>query len=741
MWIFIRDNSFWMLFFSLLFVYIAILLSKWAFPLFRMPRMGLHVSMTCVLILVIEFLCVPTSPLYKVLPEDLRFQPLWGPNGHVHLFGLTLCVAWVIPFFRLVNHQRLSELKQFKLSTSDNSRHFGTEKGRALAAKLSMIVEHLSGVAVSVPFFSNFVLRFREVHHLRQEVFRLLTVSCERTDLDFILLRTNLPRLFVAAANADTLMLLRKQTPNLAVETKAAIIDALQKSGGLRKSAERQEWVMEAFLSTFGGDLTLLKNIMDGGGDYHSLHKLVYKDLRTLSFRTAVLDHIERQSNFQDPEGCVSSLMAGISFATNDTNCNMPRQRSVGMVGVETEAIVKVLSDIDDTLYCSGGHFPAGVDRRYPRFSLYPGILHIFMELDNQWRAAKSIPKSFWKTYHAGKEREEGIDKYLCNLVFLSARPHTHKDLSESVSYKLFNRLYVEGRLHAMPTLLPGSLANSTSAVLRAVFRSPRAWKNVGEEKYRKLCNYKALYPECEVVFFGDNGQGDVITAELAMGVGSPSGDRAIRAAFIHEVLPREETCTILTRHTQEEREAEWARLDIFFARTPVMSATNAARVGLLKAESLHRICCAAVDELEALAICSPSFPGWVDRAKELNEDLEIAGSFLFSQSVGGLCWDWPLPYLDVEALREELLDLVLPPNRNVSMSHSNADDDSVVESSKRSLLIQDRDSISSRIGTMRSDSFRNALPSFPDSEELREPSKSTQSLETTLTMQRFIIA
>lgn len=27
----------------------------------------------------------------------------------------------------------------------------------------------------------------------------------------------------------------------------------------------------------------------------------------------------------------------------------------------------KVLSDIDDTLKCSGGHFPAGVDRALPR--------------------------------------------------------------------------------------------------------------------------------------------------------------------------------------------------------------------------------------------------------------------------------------------------------------------------------------------------------------------------------------
>jgi len=35
---------------------------------------------------------------------------------------------------------------------------------------------------------------------------------------------------------------------------------------------------------------------------------------------------------------------------------------------------IKTLSDVDDTLYCSGGKFPAGVDKRLPRRCLYPGV-------------------------------------------------------------------------------------------------------------------------------------------------------------------------------------------------------------------------------------------------------------------------------------------------------------------------------------------------------------------------------
>ncbi len=33
----------------------------------------------------------------------------------------------------------------------------------------------------------------------------------------------------------------------------------------------------------------------------------------------------------------------------------------------------KILSDVDDTLSCSAGSYPAGVDTAYPKRALYPG--------------------------------------------------------------------------------------------------------------------------------------------------------------------------------------------------------------------------------------------------------------------------------------------------------------------------------------------------------------------------------
>lgn len=43
---------------------------------------------------------------------------------------------------------------------------------------------------------------------------------------------------------------------------------------------------------------------------------------------------------------------------------------------------MQVVSDIDDTLMCSGGTWPAGRDMRYPRKCMYPGALALYSELD-----------------------------------------------------------------------------------------------------------------------------------------------------------------------------------------------------------------------------------------------------------------------------------------------------------------------------------------------------------------------
>ena len=66
---------------------------------------------------------------------------------------------------------------------------------------------------------------------------------------------------------------------------------------------------------------------------------------------------------------------------------------------------------MDDTLSCSGGMYPAGVDKRFPKKTIYPGVLAFYRELD-----LGTLGPEEW---------QEEID--LGNLVFLSARGHICK--------------------------------------------------------------------------------------------------------------------------------------------------------------------------------------------------------------------------------------------------------------------------------------------------------------------------
>ena len=85
-----------------------------------------------------------------------------------------------------------------------------------------------------------------------------------------------------------------------------------------------QATISEVLLSTTGLGLTALKCLVDDGGDWHSLHKLVFTDVVD---NTAILAHFQRQA---------------------------------GLAGKQGRA--KILSDLDDTLFASGGRWPAGCD-------------------------------------------------------------------------------------------------------------------------------------------------------------------------------------------------------------------------------------------------------------------------------------------------------------------------------------------------------------------------------------------
>ena len=184
----------------------------------------------------------------------------------------------------------------------------------------------------------------------------------------------------------------------LSVSTKAILVDALQKRG-LRYSTHAEEAMERLLVSCHGEELTKLKNMTDLGGDYLNLYKLIYSDITSHLIREKVLKH----------------------FSVEAKKMTTERGGSYGL---------KILSDVDDTLYSSGGKFPAGMDKEYPKHQLYPGCLEFFKALDKQ-----------------GQD-----DDSACNLVFLSARPHAYKDMAEEHSYRLFKKLVREEKMHTIPT-------------------------------------------------------------------------------------------------------------------------------------------------------------------------------------------------------------------------------------------------------------------------------------------------
>ncbi|CAJ1449365.1 unnamed protein product, partial [Effrenium voratum] len=299
--------------------------------------------------------------------------------------------------------------------------------------------------------------------HTLAEVKQLLTHLLQHGDRELIhevYRRANLASLF-QATTFEVHELLVEDALNrglLDPFSKAMLINGMQKYG---VNNRRLDYVRDLIKSCKNYDLTVLKSILDSTGDYNSLHKLVYNDIRCKRTREEVLYHIAQEA---------SATRSGW-----------------GPVGL------KVVSDIDDTLLCSGARFPAGCDSRIPRHMVYPGCLQLFKELDRSWNA----------------------DEPSSNLVFLSARPHVYKDLSESKSFRKFQELFATGKLHCVPTLLPGSLALGIEAVIKALFLAAHGWKEVGRGKKKTFEMYKALYGEYDFIFFGDNGQGDLLAGQL----------------------------------------------------------------------------------------------------------------------------------------------------------------------------------------------------------------------------------
>ncbi|CAI5703563.1 unnamed protein product [Peronospora effusa] len=518
----------------------------------------------------------------------IRDSPLavgqWNSTlGLVLVFGFTMSVHY---FDRFLHRQEISRRPRLKEAT----RHFSHKlfKYKATAEeKTNLLVECVGRIDRHyLPSTINNMINLAEVKRREHKIFRILA-GAGKDELNYVVNHIPLALLFYKVKDhsrmredqSRTLMLdllCITRLADLSVMSRALLLDALMV---MKISAHpmAEKWVRNIILKTQGDDLSNLKTYTDAKGDFHSMHKLVFNDIRDPMIRADILSHIQHEASVQ---------IAHMRLGTK-------RGRSR-----KQQAWRKVLSDVDDTLYSSGGRYPAGLDTRYPRHTLYPGVLPFYRELD-----MGTVGPDDW------------TDERVGNLVFLSARPHVYKDMSEKKSYAKFAALHEKMGMHTLPTMLAGNLKSGRAFMWQGDLEP------MAQKKFENFSEFYQLYPEFKHVFVGDNGQADLRAAELIV---EKFGSDALEAAFFQRVQPMEK---MYNYHSKEDLE-RWRKMNIIFFDTYVGAAVEAFRMKKIRLSGLKKISDDAGLSFESIHTWLT--PQSRERARLLlNRDLAVANALL----------------------------------------------------------------------------------------------------------------
>lgn len=272
-----------------------------------------------------------------------------------------------------------------------------------------------------------------------EQILALLRVATP-DDLDRLVGTTNMAALLnslddhlTGPRNRNTARaLLLDRLGDLGIGARANLAYGLQ--AGYTSKADARA-IREILTGAQGEELTHLKNAMNMRIDAHDLEGLVFGDVRDPGTRTEILEHIAAEASGVNP------------------------------------GEAKILCDIDDTVVASIH------DRRYPRGTVYPGILAFLDALD---RGPDNEPYS------------------MGDLTFVTARPGDAFGVIENHTRASLRRAGI-----ADHSVLTGSLINLFTHDLMA------------GRKIANIEHYHALFPEYSLVFIGDSGQGDIHVGEL----------------------------------------------------------------------------------------------------------------------------------------------------------------------------------------------------------------------------------
>ena len=467
--------------------------------------------------------------------------------------------------------------------------------GISISAQLEKINSCLTEIdQLLIPSTINNFINQRFVLSKEREIIKIIE-ECDARALNYLISHVKLGLLFYKikdhhnfnGKNRTELITLFavERLQILTVVSRVILLHSLQLLK-LRANPRAEFWVQNILLNTHQDDLSELKTLTDAKGDYFSMNKLIYDDIRSESVRQTILSHFRREAAVQQ-----TYIQMGV--------------RRKNRVQMQWR---KVLSDVDDTLLSSGGMYPAGVDKRYAKKTVYPGVLAFYRELD-----LGTVGPDEWDDDQVG------------NLVFLSARPHVYRDISEKQNFAKFELLRantMDGRkgLHTTPSLLSGDLSSGSQYVMTNDFE-PLAQKKV--DNFRR---YVSIYPEYKHIFVCDNGQGDVRAAEIMFN----NFPYEFEGVYVHIVQEINRTYGYSPSHWREKE------FQPFFFRCYPEAALHAASRNppLIRLRGLQRICQDSVkDFLQMKKSQFNSEAGREERRLELNQAIWRANEFLVKNS------------------------------------------------------------------------------------------------------------
>jgi len=443
-----------------------------------------------------------------------------------------------------------------------------------------------------LPSTINNLINERTVLNTEREIISIFE-DCDARELNYLVGHVKLALIFYKVKDHKTYsgqnrsylinLLAVERLSSLDVYSRVIVLHSLQLMK-LRANPKAENWVKNIIVNTKRDDLSIMKTMVDGKGDWFSMTKLIYNDLKSEVVRQEILDHIRREAAVQQ---------AHMQMGTKASR----KRRHL--------AWRKILSDVDDTLLSSGGSYPAGIDKKYAKKVVYPGVLAFYRELD---LGAQTLDE--WD------ESRDG------NLVFLSARPHVYKDMSEKANFKKFEKMQAlreDGRIgmHTTPSLLAGDIQSGTNYIISNDF------EHLAVKKFDNFKRYVSIYPEYKHVFVADNGQGDVRAGDMMY----DKYPYEFEAMYVHTVQERSKTFGYNLKEFQKKH------IPFCFFNDYVEAAIHAATIAkppLISMKGLRRVCNDARQDFVAI---KPE--KWAtsrtkaQRRQELNQSIWRANSLL----------------------------------------------------------------------------------------------------------------